>query len=111
MRYRVEVVPEAEAAIAASVRYIAVDCRSPINAERWLQKLLHAIETLENSPRRCPLAPEDSLVSYEVRMRVIGGYLLLFTIDDSAGKVHVMHFRHGSMLPRAEHLPANPPGG
>lgn len=55
MNYRVEVTVDAMASIREYVRYIAVERQAPLNAERWLQTVLEAIDSLETFPYRCPL--------------------------------------------------------
>lgn len=109
MNYRVEVTPDALDAIRQHVRHIAVELRAPLNAERWLQRVWDAVDSLERFPRRCSLAPDNEQVTYEVRMQTVGDYLLLFTVDDETKTVWVLGFRHGSRLPRRGDLPSAPP--
>ena len=54
------------------------------------------IQTLENLPFRCPLAPENDVFDQEIRQLIIGkkecflpSNLLIFIF---------LHFRHGSQL-------------
>lgn len=110
MSYRVEVTDQAYVAIRQYTRYIAVECESPLNAARWLEKVWDAVDSLERWPRRCPLAPEDQFRPYEIRMRIVGDHLLLFTVDNDAKAVWVIGFRHGHRLPRSGELPDQPPG-
>ncbi len=105
MKYRVELSQFARDAIHEYVRFIAVERQSPLSAERWLQKVWQAVDSLETFPLRCPLAPEHEHRHYEIRMRVVGDYLLLYTVDEPAKTVHVIGFRHGHRLPRLGELP------
>ncbi len=102
--YSVELTDVARAAIISHAQYIAVDCQSPGNAERWLERVWNAIDSLGSLPRRGPLAEEDAHVEYEVRQLVVGSHLLLFTIDDGNRRVVIVGLRHGHRLPRPSDL-------
>ncbi len=41
-------------------------------AYRWLNRFEEALTTLSNSPERCPLAPENGLVTPEIRQFIFG---------------------------------------
>lgn len=105
MRFRVEVADEARQSIRESVRYIAIERKAPLNAERWLARIWQAVDSLERFPHRCPLAPESRALPYEVRTKMVGSHLLLFHIDDGANVVHILGFRHGHRRPRPGDLP------
>jgi toxin ParE1/3/4 len=105
MKYAVEITDTAFELIRAQARYIAIDCQPPLNASRWLERVWDAIDGLEEMPNRHTLAPENDYKPYEVRRALIGDYFILFTIDESAAKVRVIGFRHGSRLPRPDDLP------
>ena len=109
MRYSVGITDAAFDAIRQHARYIAVDCQSPLNAKKWLQKVFDEIDALEHMPARHNLAPESDFKTYEIRRALIGDYLILFTIDETASMVWVIGFRHGSRLPRPNALPDKPP--
>jgi len=51
MSYRVLITRPAYSQILEQARYIAVDCHAPLNAARWLQRLLEAADTLAQFPR------------------------------------------------------------
>ena len=109
MKYAVEITDVAFELIRAQARYIAIECQAPLNASRWLEQVWDAIDGLEEMPNRHNLAPENDYKPYEVRRVLVGDYLILFTIDQSAGKVWVIGFRDGSRLPRPDELPSAPP--
>lgn len=104
-RYAVELADAALAAIQSQARHIAVDGQAPLNAQRWLQRVWDAIDSLEQWPRRAPKAEEDALVDFEVRELVVGSHLLLFTVDDERRTVWIVGLRHGHRLPRRGDLP------
>ena len=81
-KYSVELTDAAIDAIIVQARYIAVEALAPLNAQRCLEAVWDAVDSLEQWPRRAVLAEEDAYVSYEVRQLVVGGHLLLFTVDD-----------------------------
>lgn len=108
MTYRVRITADAEAAILDQARYIAVDCDAPINAARWLNRILNAADTLETLPRRCQEADESRSRPYEVRRLLVDGHHLLFTVVEETKTVWVIGFRHGRQLERAEELPETP---
>jgi hypothetical protein len=109
MKYAVEITDTAFELIRSQARYIAVDCKAPLNAARWLERVWDAIDGLEDTPARHNLAEEDAFKPYEVRRALVGDYLILFTIDDAAGKVWVIGFRHGARIPRPDDMPDAPP--
>ncbi|MEN8149309.1 MAG: type II toxin-antitoxin system RelE/ParE family toxin [Planctomycetota bacterium] len=110
-RYAVEVTDAALAAIRAQAMYIAEEARAPENARRWLERILDAVMSLEQWPRRAARAEEDGYVKFEVRRLVVGSHLLLFTLDDEQRKVWIIGLRHGHRLPRAGDLPSDPAAG
>lgn len=99
MRYRVDLTDEAWSKIRAQARYIAEEAQAPLNAARWLVRVLEAADTLEEHPKRCTRAIEDAFFPVEIRMLNVDGFLLLFTVDDDACVVRVLNARHGRQLP------------
>jgi plasmid stabilization system protein ParE len=94
-RFRVELTEPAERDIAEAEEWIAA--ASPAAAERWIDGLLSALESLGTMPRRCALAPEDEDHLEEIRQLIYQRYRVLFTI--SGRRVLVLHVRHGARLP------------
>ncbi len=104
MKYAVEVTDAALEAMLAQARYIAIECQSPLNAQRWLEQAWDVIDSWEEMPRRHNLAAENASKPYEVRRALLGKYSILFTIDENTRTVRVIGFRHGSRLPRPDDL-------
>jgi len=104
-RYTVELTDTAFAAIAEHARYIAIEGRAPYNAQRWLERVWDAIDSLETLPRRAAKAQEDYYVAYEVRQLVVDSHLLLFAVDDEKRSVWIVGLRHGHRRPRPDDLP------
>ena len=68
---------------------------APLNAERWVERLLVTLTKLEKRPTRCRLAPEDEdIEEAEVRQLLFGRFRILFTVRGR--QVLILHVRHGS---------------
>jgi plasmid stabilization system protein ParE len=66
MEYRVEITDVALA--EAEDAYVwMMEQLSPESAEKWFEGLMDAIESLNKSPKRCSLAPENDVFSEEIR--------------------------------------------
>jgi toxin ParE1/3/4 len=96
MKYNVEILDEALDELEGIVDYIAVD--SIVNALHWYEKVTTAIHTLDNMPKRCPLADENPAFPFEVRCLLVNNYRVLYRIN--GGVVEVLHVKH----PRKDHV-------
>jgi plasmid stabilization system protein ParE len=96
MRYLVEIAPSAINDIEAA--YLWIHRRAPAAAAAWFNGLDGAVTSLEEHPRRCPLAPEADAFSEEIRQLLYGKgrhvYRILFTIGGPT--VRVLHVRHAA---------------
>ncbi|MEQ8211858.1 MAG: type II toxin-antitoxin system RelE/ParE family toxin [Lacipirellulaceae bacterium] len=104
-QYKVRTSPHATEKIAYYGSYIAHKSASLEVADHWVDQVYAAIDTLAHAPYRFELAEENAHRDYEVRCRVIGNYLALYTVDEEAGVVRVLNFRHSRQLPQPEELP------
>lgn len=72
---------------------------------RWYQRLEAAIQSLANMPERCPLAPENAAVPFEMRQLLYGRgrhrYRILFTIDGN--RVIILRIRRPGQQLLASH--------
>ena len=97
MKYRVIMTPVAEADLESA--FLWIWDRSPLNAERWKERLLKCVDSLELMPARCGLAPEAQLLHREIRQLLFGKrrgiYRIRFEIRDD--RVVVLRIRHGAM--------------
>lgn len=91
--YRVLIGPTARADIAHHYRYLKEHAREPDYPDEWFEGIHEAILSLESSPLRCGLAPENDEFEEEIRHRIVGSYRVLFTVVED--RVHVLHVRHG----------------
>ena len=94
MKYRVIIQPEAIEDIGTAYSWIAEN--APEGAKRWADDLDDAMHSLEDFPRRCPIAPESKFFRLEIRQMLFGKhsgiYRVLFTVHKD--EVHVLYVRH-----------------
>ena len=98
MAYRVEIARNAEVDLEAL--YLWVVAAAPNQGAKWFNGLEKAVLSLDQHPRRCPIAPESIDPVHPVRVMSYGRkphvYRVFFTVDDSARLVRVIHVRHGA---------------
>jgi plasmid stabilization system protein ParE len=99
MAFRVEITPAAEKQIEQT--YLWYRERNPEFADRWFRELMKGISTLQEKPRRCPLALENEIFADELRQLLHGKgrstFRILFTLRDNA--VLILFVRHASQEP------------
>ena len=98
MAYRVEIARNAEAELEEL--YLWVVERAPQQGAAWFNGLERAILSLDQLPKRCPVAPESIDPDLPVRVLSYGrkphGYRIFFTVDDDTNVVRVVHVRRGA---------------
>jgi toxin ParE1/3/4 len=107
MAYRVEIARNAESDLEEL--YLWVVARAPQQGAKWFNGLELAVLSLEQHPRRCPVAPESIDRDNPVRVLSYGRkphvYRIFFTVDDATNVVRVVHVRRGARRgPAAEEL-------
>ena len=107
MAYRVEIARRAEADLEEL--YLWVIARAPQQGARWFNSLERAVLSLDQHPKRCPVAPESFDPNRPVRVLLYGrkphAYRIFFSIDDDADIVRVVHVRRGArQRPLADEL-------
>jgi plasmid stabilization system protein ParE len=86
--------------IREQVLYIARD--SIDHALAWEDRLAAAIEGLADFHGHTIDQDASARLGYPVqRLLFEGTYLIHYRVDDAAGEVRVVRFRHGARLPRA----------
>ena len=101
-RFTVEIAEEAWIEIANQIGYIAQDRQSPMNAARWSNRLLKAVDDLELMPRLHTLdaheTQEHGINVY--RMTFEKNYLVFYTVNELEKRVTIVSFRHGAQQGR-----------
>jgi len=95
MSYRIVFTPRSLSDLQDIRDYIAK--RSPLNAIRYLERLLDELDTLETLPNGCPLAIENDLVPFELRQFIVKPYRILYRVK--AKDVQILHIRHAARNP------------
>ena len=100
MSYLVVLTPAAKHNLRTIHAYIFQ--QAPHAANDWLDRAERAVDSLDDHPERCPLAPESLSFGKPIRQLLFGAgnrgtYRLLFVVADQS--VYVLHVRHGSRLP------------
>lgn len=90
MGYQVITLPRAEDDLREATRWMAQ--HSLKKATLWYFDIQQAIESLSESPARCPFAPEQKTHGLEFRHLPFEKYRILFVIEDEA--VYVLRVRH-----------------
>ena len=74
--------------------------RAPIRGPDWFEELMDCLYSLEEMPRRCPLAREAEIAKREIRCLRFGKrrsvYRILCEIDEARQTVWILHIRHGA---------------
>ena len=101
MAYRVEMARRAEADLEDLYSWVAE--RAPQQGARWFNGLERAVLSLDEHPKRCPVAPESVDPDQPVRVLYYGRkprtYRVFFTVDDDTEIVRVLHIRWGARRP------------
>ena len=101
MVFGVELTKTAEADLEGLYGWV-VD-RAPSQGAAWFNGLEAAIASLGRLPERCPVAPESVNLQRPVRVLHYGRarhvYRVLFSVDQTARVVNVLHVRRGSRSP------------
>lgn len=96
MTFRVIIEEQAALDITTYGQWI-VGQGSPLNAVRWVDGIEGAIHSLSSMPERCVIAPESEAFDREIRQIIFRSHRVLFVVEED--RVHVLHVRHGAMLP------------
>ena len=92
MSYQVEISEKAQTEARSAALWMAQF--SEEKATIWYFELSEAIQSLENMPFRCPLAPETISFGLEIRHLIFGKYRILFTVEDET--VFILNIRHAA---------------
>jgi len=90
MTFNVDIPESVELQIKEQALYIAED--KPAVALQWYEDVFQQLETLETFPYRCPLAPENKHLEFDVRHLIIGNYRVLFCVEGES--VLILDFKN-----------------
>lgn len=97
MAFRVVLADRAEADVEAVLKWFS-DQRATEAGGRWFTQLMARLDTLEQYPTRCALAPESEELGQEIRELLLGRrrykYRLLFRIVGNT--VQILRVWHSS---------------
>jgi len=97
MTYRVELTARATRNLRRIYRDI--NAAGSTQARAWFNGLEAAVLSLDESPARNPMTPEDSNLRHLLYGRRRHVYRVIYAIDEAGGVVTVLHIRHGSRQP------------
>lgn len=92
MSYQVEITEKAQAEARSAANWMAQF--SEEKATTWFFELSAAIQSLENMPFRCSVAPETKTFGFEIRQLIFGKYRILFNVQDET--VYILNVRHSA---------------
>jgi toxin ParE1/3/4 len=92
--FRVEITPSAERDLEEIWDYIAHD--NPGIATDFILRIEEHIYSLERSPERCPLIPENQILGTSYRHLLYGQYRTIFRITSTS--VYILRVIHGARL-------------
>ncbi len=99
MAYLVELTLRAERDLDYLYQRISADDSAA--AASWLSGIEKAIYTLEQLPRRCPIAPESKTAKRRLRHLLHGAksdvYRVIYEIEESRKLVRILTIRHAAM--------------
>ena len=98
MAYRVSLSTPAENDAYAAFERIRE--AAPLHTEKWLVRLFMAIDSLQESPARCPVIPEAAELGFPARHLLYGKgrgvYRIVFHIREEERHVRVLRIWHAS---------------
>ncbi len=101
MVYRVRFTANAEKDLERL--YLWVVAQAPRRGPEWFKGLENAIDSLQENPRRCPLAPENYQPEDGIRQLLYGKkpdvYRILYQVNEKEKTVNILHMRHGARMP------------
>ena len=89
--FKVLIPPQVQQKIKDQAYVIAMD--KPSAALKWYDTIQEKLSSLEQMPKRCPIAPESIHFDFEVRHLISGRYRILFAVQDDS--VKVLDFKAG----------------
>jgi plasmid stabilization system protein ParE len=76
--------------------YAAVNAENSDAALRWFNGLERALFTLEETPTRCSVTPENAYLRHLLYGKKPHVYRVIFRILEDRKDVEILHIRHGA---------------
>ena len=100
MSYRVLYTDQFHEALEAQLSYFTEQATRELRVANWLNELLDLMDSLDESPKRFPVADlESSIVGLELRQVVFGNYLAFYSVNDKKREVQLLGLRHAARRP------------
>jgi toxin ParE1/3/4 len=99
LAYRVDIAEPALIEAEEYFRFIRDNRKEPEAAERWFRGLVRSIYSLEESPERCPLIPEQDEFPFEIRHLIYFSHRIIFAAQSGEGRVVIYRIYHGAKRP------------
>ena len=94
MAYRVKIMPRAQRDLSDIYDWICAESSGP--ALIWYHRLKNAIRSLESTPNRCPVTPEDRHLRHLLFGAKPHVYRVIYRIVEERKQVDVLHIRHAA---------------
>lgn len=82
IKYRVDLSEPAEKDLIDIVKYIASQLSAPMSAYHMMEMFEEAMESLSDSPQRCPLIADERLSQLGYRKLIVKNYIVFFSVDE-----------------------------
>ena len=87
--YRIEGSEPAENDLRDIVRHISAQLDAPVTAEKMLDVIEEAVNSLEDMAQRYPLVIDERLAAMGYRKLTVKNYFIFFTVDEKRKIVNV----------------------
>ncbi|MBR0378457.1 MAG: type II toxin-antitoxin system RelE/ParE family toxin [Lachnospiraceae bacterium] len=75
--------------------YIAYELLSPEYAAGQIERILKAVRSLENMPKRCSVYSEEPWKTKQVRFLPVDNYIVFYLPKDDSGTVNIIRIIYG----------------
>ena len=100
MSYRVLYTDQFHEALEAQLSYFTEQATRELRVANWLNELLDLMDSLDESPKRFPVADlESSIVGLGLRQVVFGNYPAFYSVNDKKRAVQLLGLRHAARRP------------
>jgi len=94
-KYRIDISEPAENDLIDIVKYIASQLSAPMSAYNMMEIFEKALESLSDTPHRCPLVRDEHLAQLGYRKLIVKNYIVFFSVDEKNKVVDVERILFG----------------